>query len=1025
IAKRERERQLREREKWFRSIFETSAIGILLISPEGKLIANNTSFSKLLKYSSFELAKKSLFDILHQEDRSLNINSIIKQLREDDSFYQLELRFLRKNQEIVWARCTFSLVKDEQDRPQFVVGMIEDVTSQKRAVEALHASEERYRMLFNSAMDMVVVFQLGPDQKPLNFLEVNDAACQSLGYTRNELLSLTIGDICKAYHSEEFQEIFNKLLRQGHILYQTEFVTKYGQFIPLEVNAHFFTWKGKPTIISIARDISERIAVQEALKESEERYRGLFEGIPVGIYRTTAEGLIIDANPAFVSLLGYDSREELTTINVSDLYLNPEDRLRWKTVIDEVGVVRSFETQLVRKDGAIIWVRENSHSVKDETGKVLYYQGSVEDITIRKKMEERLQASENRYRDIVENSEDFIFTHDSSGIILSVNRAFVKGLGLKSDSQMVGKSLEEFLSESSRKTFQEYLQRILEKGSDFGYFELKTATGKLRVVEYQNSVRSSGGKTPVIRSISRDVTEKITTQKALEEEKERLMVTLRNIADGVITTDDQGKIVLMNHAAHRLLGLEEEEATGKQIEEIFRIEDEQSGERVPCPVMEVLKTGETIVHDQAVRLVTADDFDRLITYSVAPLHDNQHRLIGVVLAFQDVSKLLTLEEELHKAQKLESLGILAGGIAHDFNNILTAILGNISLAKMAAEKDGNLPKRLAEAENAILRAQDLTKQLLTFARGGAPVKRAASIVDIVKEITEFALRGSKCQPEFHFTDSIWPVEVDRGQISQVINNLVINAAQAMPKGGVIRVECGNVEIDEANKENSRLMKPGKYVKISITDEGEGIPREHLPIIFDPYFTTREHGTGLGLATSHSIVKKHGGYIFVDSEIGVGSTFTIFLPANPDTKLECTQSQTSIEQGRGKILVMDDEEAILDIASQMLLRLGYEVVTAKDGEQVIELYRKELEKGAPFDAVIMDLTIRGGMGGKEAVKKLKNLDPNLKAIVSSGYFNDPVIANYKEFGFVECIPKPYNMESLSTILRKVLEKTPVK
>jgi PAS domain S-box-containing protein len=383
---------------------------------------------------------------------------------------------------------------------------------------------------------------------------------------------------------------------------------------------------------------------------------------------------------------------------------------------------------------------------------------------------------------------------------------------------------------------------------------------------------------------------------------------------------------------------------------------------------------------------------------------------------RDITEKKKMELELQKAQKLESVGLLAGGIAHDFNNILTAILGNISLGKLYSDDDGDINAVLSEAEKATLQAKDLTHQLLTFSKGGAPVKETASICDIIKDSAGFVLRGSKITCEFQMPPNVWSVEVDTAQISQVIQNLIINAEQAMPDGKKIKVKVENTTLKR------RLLpgvKPGKFVKIVISDEGIGIPEEYLEKIFDPYFTTKQKGSGLGLATSYSIIRRHEGYIQIKSKIGVGTDVEIYIPASENQVTVRDQQESRIENGDGQILVMDDEKLVRDLSIQFLSHLGYAVKAVPDGESAIEAYKQSLKMKRPFELVIMDLTIPGGMGGKEAIQKLKEIDPNIKAIVSSGYSNDPVLANYKKFGFKAVLAKPYKIETLSTLISRLL------
>ncbi len=393
-------------------------------------------------------------------------------------------------------------------------------------------------------------------------------------------------------------------------------------------------------------------------------------------------------------------------------------------------------------------------------------------------------------------------------------------------------------------------------------------------------------------------------------------------------------------------------------------------------------------------------------------------LMGFWWLKRDITDKKRNEDDMLKAQKLESMGILAGGIAHDFNNLLTAILGNISLASAQLTGANKAQERLKAAVKAATRAQALTLQLLTFSKGGSPVRRIASIADTLMECASFALRGSNVKCEFKLQENLWKVVMDEGQIGQVINNLVINAAQSMASGGVIKVEANNVFID--GKGDSPLKK-GKYALVSITDHGCGIAPEHIKQVFDPYFTTKNTGSGLGLATSYSIIQKHDGLIRVESKLGLGSRFYFYLPASETELDEDSTIQGTVVPGRGKILVMDDEEIILDLLSELLDTLGYDVITASCGEEAIEQYKKAMNNSAPFDLVIMDLTVPGGMGGKEAMGILLELDSKIKAVVSSGYFNDPILADPRKYGFSGILPKPYNTAQISELVTKIINE----
>ena len=393
---------------------------------------------------------------------------------------------------------------------------------------------------------------------------------------------------------------------------------------------------------------------------------------------------------------------------------------------------------------------------------------------------------------------------------------------------------------------------------------------------------------------------------------------------------------------------------------------------------------------------------------------------------------MRMADELLKGQKLESLGILAGGIAHDYNNLLTAIMANISFAtqiedpefRVYKEKpEGVVLESLRDAERATLQAKELTAQLITFARGGMPVKELLlEVSELIRDAAGFASRGSNVRCDLFTQDDLWFVEADKSQINQVLQNLIINAEQAMLSGGVIEVRAENITISSDNTLN---LTAGKYVKITVKDEGDGIPEENLDKVFDPYFTTKEEGSGLGLAIVSSIIKNHNGRISVDSEVGVGTTFTIYLPASKTRAVKVAPKEAPrvikpVKDG-GRVLVMDDEELVRNVACRILSSAGYETSQVKDGDEAIDAYLEAKLAERPFDLVIMDLTIPGGMGGKETVQGLLEIDPQAKVIVSSGYSHDPIMADFEKYGFCGVISKPYDMNALEVAVDIALSK----
>ena len=382
-------------------------------------------------------------------------------------------------------------------------------------------------------------------------------------------------------------------------------------------------------------------------------------------------------------------------------------------------------------------------------------------------------------------------------------------------------------------------------------------------------------------------------------------------------------------------------------------------------------------------------------------------------------------DELFKSEKIDSISLLAGGIAHDFNNMLSAILGNISMIRIDLDEGHQHSAKLVAAEKAALQARLLTQQLLTFSKGGAPSLEVTTVSEMVEECAQFILRGSKVKCSIEKDDGLWPVDADRGQISQVINNLIINANQAMPEGGEIRIRMSNLHVRHAE---IPALKLGDYICIEVRDEGNGISPQNLKKIFDPYFTTKKKGNGLGLASSYSIITSHKGTITVDSSIGQGSIFRVYLAkstqlapgkSNPSEAKKKETAREKIHRGKGRILVMDDMEAMMVVAGEILTVLGYDVEYSTDGNEAIKAYKAAKDEGNPFDACVFDLTVPGGMGGEEAANVLIDYDPNLVAIASSGYTSSDVMSDYKNSAFRAVLPKPYRIKEMSDILHELL------
>ena len=503
----------------------------------------------------------------------------------------------------------------------------------------------------------------------------------------------------------------------------------------------------------------------------------------------------------------------------------------------------------------------------------------------------------------------------------------------------------------------------------------------------------------------------------LHETNEELQIThdeLQAIFDsapiGIIVLDVKLQILTCNQNAEKYLMQECTDVIGQKCHKAICQKESFPDD---CICLSVLRGGATC--QKRGWLIKDRYYDVIGT----PLLNVGGEVSSVVLVYVDVTTQRRLGQEMARTLKLESLGLLAGGLAHDFNNSLAAILQNVTLARLHSDPVGKVKNWLEKTENAAFKAQHLTKQLLTFAKGGMPVVQEVAIDKLVRETASFALSGSNVQCVFSIPQDLWPTRVDPGQIDQVVRNLIINGDQAMPEGGKIEVTCRNRFFTE----NDLLaILPGNYVALTISDNGFGISPENLDKIFDPYFTTKEEGNGLGLAISHAIISKHQGNIVVKSELGVGTSFEIFLPAIDPTASETVEpSGAQLPAGSGRILVMDDEEMVCEATADLLDFLGYSISTAADGREALRLYQEALDRQEPIDIVILDLTVPGGMGGEECLRELRRLDPDVVGIATIGYCNNPVMSNYLDYGFKGVLPKPCKVEKMAQLIEELLKK----
>jgi two-component system cell cycle sensor histidine kinase/response regulator CckA len=634
-----------------------------------------------------------------------------------------------------------------------------------------------------------------------------------------------------------------------------------------------------------------------------------------------------------------------------------------------------------------------------------------------------LRESEVRYRTLYFSMNEGMVLHeiiyDESGKpvdyrILDVNPAFESILGIKKEGAIGAKGSVIYGMDAA--PYLEIFAKVVSTQKPITFETFFEPMGK----SFKMSVFSPAkGNFAVLFS---DITGRKRDEMFLERSEFRHRTLYETMSQGVLYVNTEFIITAANPAAGRILGAPVEKIIGIGCDDPSWDIIYEDGSVFPIeeyPPIVVLRVGREIRNVVMGVFNQQEQIYRWINVDAVPqFYPGDEKPYQVYIIFDDITERKKLEADIIKADKLESIGVLAGGIAHDFNNLLTGILGNISLARKLSDKGEAVLDVLAESESAAYRARDLTLQLLTFAKGGAPVKKTISLKELVEYPVKFALRGSKVKCEYSIPEDLWPVDVDEGQISQVIHNLAINADQSMSDGGSVRIICENVVIDSSRVS---ALQPGRYVTFCMEDQGCGIPAEYRKKIFDPYFTTKQKGNGLGLSTVYSIIKKHHGDITVKSEVGTGTRFTVALPASEKEFAEASTSAKEILTGTGRILVMDDEEIVRNAVGRMLEHIGYEVTLASKGAECIDLYKNSKDAGKPFNAVILDLTIPGELGGKETIKQLLELDPKVKAIVSSGYSNDPVMSEYEKYGFRGMMAKPFKLTEVSHLLHDLLTK----
>ena len=1013
-----------DRSKYIKAIMETTVDGFWVVDmATRRMVDVNRTYCRMSGYSREEFLKLSIEDIdavENPEETALRMESIRKY-----GSLIFETRHRRKEGSLFDVEISVTYLDIHGG---LIICFCRDISERKKAEADKAHTHDLLRYIIEHDRSAIAVHD-----RDLNYIYVSRRYLEE--YRVKEK------DIIGKHHYDVFPDLPSKW-RDVHLRALKGEVIR-GEddpFLRGDGTLDWTRWECRPWftaegtiggIIVYTEVITERKQMAQALKSQEKLLRNIIDTSTDMIYVKDPDLKILLCNRQFSRHVGREP-EDLTGKTEIEAgwdprYVKGDPALGIRGFEkDDFRVLAGETIHLIdepsRVDNEIRLYDTIKQPLRDETGEIIGILGISRDITEQKKAkQEKIQQHElltnlarqvpgviYQYRLNPDGTSAFPYASPGMNAIYEVTPEEVR----EDATPVFGRLHPEDAGEVSEAIFAS--ARTLEPF--YAEFRVILPRQGLRWRWSQAlPVRTEDGGT-LWHGIILDVTDRKKAEEAIREERERLAVTLRSIGDGVITTDSEGRVMMMNRVAEGLTGWTQGEARGRALTEVFRIVNETTRHPLANPVEKVLATGEIIELENHTLLIARDGKERVIADSGAPIKDARSITSGVVLVFRDVTEKHKLQDNMQRIDKLESLGVLAGGIAHDFNNLLGGIFGYIDMARATDGIDPSTVKYLDKALGVFERARDLTQQLLIFSKGGSPRRKTGRLESLIKENAEFVLAGTNVKCLVHLDKDLWLCDFDENQMGQVIDNLVINARQAMEQGGIITLKGENLVLSEGDMPP---LKAGPYLKISISDSGSGIPPELQKRIFDPFFTTKTSGSGLGLATCYSIIQKHDGLIDVESLPQRGSTFHIYLPASKASEILTPRGPARLHFGEGDILVMDDESFMREIVGVMLTQMGYTYLEAENGESAIQQCRAARDRGKPVRAVLLDLTIPGSPGGKEVIGELHREFPGIPVFAASGFSEDPIMAHPGDYGFTDSIRKPFRMEELAAMLDRHL------
>jgi PAS domain S-box-containing protein len=768
--------------------------------------------------------------------------------------------------------------------------------------------------------------------------------------------------------------------------------------------------------------VSEFSRMAEDLSIKQGELTSLINNVPGVVYRGYPDWSLAFIGAEVKQVTGYASEEFTSGTARWKEIIHPQD-IMWlkeafRKAVREKSETVHVEYRIRRRDGGVRWISDRRQLIYQQNGVFAYVDGLLLDITELKKVEENLRESEDRYRDLVEHSQDLICTHDLEGRLVSVNPWVAKVLGYSQD-EVLRMNMRDLIAPEVRDQFDGYLEEIGKRGAARGVLLVRTRSGERRIWEYNNTLRTEGVAEPVVRGMAHDITERKRAEKALRDAMRRLQLAATSGGLGIWEWDIQSDELHWDDRMFELYGISRESS-------LMGVEVWKKSLH-PDDFLAAVDEGQAALrgekeYDTEFRVVHPDGRVKSLQANAVVIRDADGKALRMIGINRDITERRSLEEQLRQSQKMEAVGRLAGGVAHDFNNLLTAIIGNVSLALMKLPLSDPAGDYLTEANKAAERATALVRQLLAFSRKQIIEPKVLDLNLLIADLNKMLVRliGENIDLETVPGEDLGLVKVDAGQFEQVMVNLVVNARDAMPEGGKLLIETANVDLNEEYCVRHPYVQPGRFIMLAVSDTGHGMNKEVRKHIFEPFFTTkpRGSGTGLGLSTIYGVVKQSNGSIEVYSEVGKGTTFKIFLPRVEDTLEKARESgpRKELRAGTETVLLVEDEEIVRGLCFRLLDRLGYKVLQASNGDEALEVARA---RGERIDLLMTDV-VMPGMNGRELAERLVALHPETKVLFTSGYTEDAIVHHGVLEGGVSFIGKPYSPSELAKKVREILD-----